>query len=58
MTPSMLTAQEARRQAETCARRIRVCMDAGEYDEARHQLAEAKRLTLLAIELDRKELAA
>lgn len=47
------TAGEARAMSLACARRVNVCLDAGEYDEARHQLAEAKRLALLALELER-----
>lgn len=52
-SPSPMTAADARAEALKCARRINVCLDAAQYVEARHQLAEAKRFTLLALELER-----
>lgn len=48
------SADEARDMATACARRIGICINAGEYDEARRQMAEAKRLTILALELERE----
>jgi hypothetical protein len=49
-----MTAEEARAEAVKCGRRVDICMNAGEYAEARRQLAEAQRFALLAIELERK----
>lgn len=51
--PAMETLASARAKALACGRRVNVCLDAGQYDEARHQLAEAKRFALLAVELER-----
>lgn len=48
------TAAEARDMAAACARRIGICINAGKYDEARHQMAEAKRFAILALELERE----
>lgn len=47
----VMSAEMARAEAVKCGRHARICMDAGAYDEARHQLEEAKRYALLAVEL-------
>lgn len=52
-----LSAGEARARMLAAARRVNVCLDAGEYDAAREQLAESKRLAVLAINLDQGEAA-
>lgn len=44
-------AARARAEAEKCARRIRICIDAGEFEEANRQVAEAKRFMFLALTL-------
>lgn len=47
----VMSAEMARAEAVKCGRHARICMDAGAYEEARHQLEEAKRYALLAVEL-------
>ena len=37
------------RKIETCARRIRILVDAGEYQAAREQIEEARKLALEAL---------
>lgn len=50
-----MTAEEARSEAVKCGRRVDICMAAGEFEEAKRQLAEAKRFSLLALKLDGDE---
>jgi hypothetical protein len=52
-----ITAGEARAEALKCARRVNVCMDAGEYDEARRQLQLSRWFASLAIEMEGKTAA-
>lgn len=47
----VMSAEMVRAEAVKCGRHARICMDAGAYDEARHQLEEAKRYAFLAVEL-------
>ncbi len=47
----VMSAEMAHAEAVKCGRHARICMDAGAYEEARHQLEEAKRYALLAVEL-------
>ncbi|TIW25255.1 MAG: hypothetical protein E5V63_18405 [Mesorhizobium sp.] len=55
--PEPLTAGDARARSLACARRINVCLEAREYNEARHQLAEAKRFALLALKFEQEQAA-
>lgn len=52
-----LSAGEIRMRSAAAARRVNTCLDAGEYDAAREQLALSKRLAVLAIKLDQGEAA-
>jgi len=52
-----LSAGEARARMLAARRRVNVCLDAGEYDAAREQLALSKRMALLAINVDQGEAA-
>lgn len=59
MTPSRLTAQEARTLANRAARWWPILINAGEIAEAEHQRADAELYSRLAEKIqDRKELAA
>lgn len=49
MTPAVM-----REEAEKNARRIQILVDAGEYEQARNLLEEAKQLCLNALDLEGK----